>query len=251
MTDFVKQDSIVRTIWGKADMILFIFAGAAAEFALNKAVDWLYFTGKLPADPLGRLFSTVEYARRIVFSKQDEALTAIAKISAIHQDVEHKRGTRIPGEAYHDVLSMLIDYSIRSYELLERPLTGAQKGEVYRTFLRVGLEMGLRDLPPDYHTWLVRRQERLSGSLIKSGFTHDLYKQYEKHLGKLRFSILKQGQLLVVPPEVKSLLFPQKPALFGPVISLYRILSRLGLSKILRNSLMPGNYRKQVIALDR
>ena len=42
---------------GKGDTILFIFAGAgAAEFALNKAVDWLYFTGKLPTDPLGRLF---------------------------------------------------------------------------------------------------------------------------------------------------------------------------------------------------
>ncbi|MEJ7663471.1 MAG: hypothetical protein WKG07_29945 [Hymenobacter sp.] len=40
--------------------VLFIFAGAAAEFALNKAVDWLYFTGRLPADPLGRLFSTVD-----------------------------------------------------------------------------------------------------------------------------------------------------------------------------------------------
>jgi hypothetical protein len=53
---FVSEGSIVREIWGKADTILFIFAGASAEFALNKSVDWLYFTGKLPADPLGRLF---------------------------------------------------------------------------------------------------------------------------------------------------------------------------------------------------
>lgn len=53
---FVNEGSIVREIWGKADTILFIFAGASAEFALNKSVDWLYFTGKLPADPLGRLF---------------------------------------------------------------------------------------------------------------------------------------------------------------------------------------------------
>ena len=61
---FVPESSIVRTIWGKSDTILFIFAGSAAEFALNKAVDWLYYTGKLPADPLGRLFSTVAYARQ-------------------------------------------------------------------------------------------------------------------------------------------------------------------------------------------
>jgi hypothetical protein len=51
---FVEKDSIVREIWGKSDTVLFIFAGASAEFALNKSVDWLYFTGKLPSDPLGR-----------------------------------------------------------------------------------------------------------------------------------------------------------------------------------------------------
>ncbi len=65
---FVEKKSVVRKIWGKSDTILFIFAGAAAEFALNKAVDWLYFTGRLPADPIGRLFSTVTYARSIVFA---------------------------------------------------------------------------------------------------------------------------------------------------------------------------------------
>ena len=69
MQYFVNKQSIVREIWGKSDTILFIFAGASAEFALNKAVDWLYFTGKLPKDPLGRLFSTVNYARQIVFSE--------------------------------------------------------------------------------------------------------------------------------------------------------------------------------------
>ena len=67
MEYFVQPGSIVRKIWGKGDTVLFVFAGASAEFALNKAVDWLYFTGKLPADPLGRLFSTVMYARLIVF----------------------------------------------------------------------------------------------------------------------------------------------------------------------------------------
>ncbi|MBL7757576.1 MAG: DUF2236 domain-containing protein, partial [Chitinophagaceae bacterium] len=71
MKPYVAEDSVVRSIWGKSDTILFVFAGAAAEFALNKAVDWLYFTGRLPADPLGRLFSTVMYARRIVFANEE------------------------------------------------------------------------------------------------------------------------------------------------------------------------------------
>jgi hypothetical protein len=64
----MSKNAIVRQIWGNADTILFIFGGAAAEFSLNKAVDWLYFTGKLPADPLGRLFSTVVYAQQILFA---------------------------------------------------------------------------------------------------------------------------------------------------------------------------------------
>src|SRR4029079_4234810 len=108
---FVKPDSIVRKIWGKGDTILFIFAGAAAEFALNKAVDWLYFTGKLPADPIGRLFSTVCYAQQIVFAPTEDALQAIDRISAIHSSVEKKRQAQIPDWAYRDVLYMLIHYS--------------------------------------------------------------------------------------------------------------------------------------------
>src|SRR5215510_3589318 len=101
---FVDTDSVVRKIWGNADTILFIFAGSAAEFALNKAVDWLYFTGNLPSDPLGRLFSTVQYAREIVFAKKDEALKAIDRIASIHAWVENKRGASIPDWAYRDVL---------------------------------------------------------------------------------------------------------------------------------------------------
>src|SRR5512140_1323366 len=123
MASFVAKNSIVRTIWGKSDTVLFIFAGAAAEFALNKAVDWLYFTGKLPSDPLGRLFSTVRYARSIVFSTMDDAHKAIDTMRQIHTGVERSRGASIPDWAYRDVLFMLIHYSIASYELLERKLT--------------------------------------------------------------------------------------------------------------------------------
>src|SRR3954463_9466206 len=120
MQFFVSKDSIVKKIWGKGDTILFIFVGASAEFALNKAVDWLYFTGRLPADPLGRLFSTVSYAKQIVFSERTTALNAIDKITAIHTGVETARGAKIPDWAYRDVLFLLIHYSIAAYELLER-----------------------------------------------------------------------------------------------------------------------------------
>ena len=127
MEYFVQKDSVVREIWGKGDTILFIFAGASAEFALNKAVDWLYFTGRLPADPLGRLFSTVRYARQIVFSEDEAALLAIDKMRSIHTAVEKARDASIPDWAYRDVLFMLIHYSIASFELLERKLSEDEK----------------------------------------------------------------------------------------------------------------------------
>src|SRR6476469_7213268 len=151
MQFFVQKDSVVRKIWGKSDTILFIFGGAAAEFALNKAVDWLYFTGKLPADPLGRLFSTVRYARWIVFSSTEDANKAIDKMRQIHSAVEKNRGAVIPDWAYRDVLFMLIHYSIASYELLEKKLTDAEKEEVYNVFYRVGIGMGLKELPDRYN----------------------------------------------------------------------------------------------------
>src|SRR5258707_4465587 len=146
MDSFVHEQSIVRKIWGHSDPVLLVFAGASAEFALNKAVDWLYFTGRLPADPLGRLFSTVVYAQKIVFAESDAAFAAIDRIAAIHRDVEQQRNDRIPDEAYLDVLFMLIDYSIRSFELLQRKLTTEEKGEVFDVFNRVGARMGLKGL---------------------------------------------------------------------------------------------------------
>src|SRR5690349_7476363 len=108
---FVAETSIVRTIWGNSDTIMLVFAGSAAEFALNRAVDWLFFTGKLPNDPIGRLFSTARFARDIVFSDAAGARRTLARINALHGGVEQRRGQRIPEWAHRDVLYMLIDYS--------------------------------------------------------------------------------------------------------------------------------------------
>ncbi len=92
MKRFIDHQSIVREIWATTDITLFIFAGAAAEFALNKEVDWLFHTGKLPSDPIGRLFSTVRYAQLIIFSDERKALRTIDNINAIHHQVEFSRG---------------------------------------------------------------------------------------------------------------------------------------------------------------
>ncbi|MGI8634164.1 MAG: oxygenase MpaB family protein [Segetibacter sp.] len=250
MKFFVEEKSIVREIWGKGDSILFIFAGSAAEFALNKAVDWLYYTGRLPSDPLGRLFSTVKYARLIIFSDLEAALHAIDKITAIHKSVEKQRNAEIPDWAYRDVLFMLIDYSIRSYEILERQLLIAEKEEVFNVFYRVGERMGLAGLPKHYEEWLQMRESHLNEDLVKSKFTEDLYGQYKKHLGFFRFRLLLEGQILVVPEKANALLNLGKFSFLSPVIGFYKLLRMLRLDWLFKLLIFPFKYKQQIRDLD-
>jgi hypothetical protein len=240
----------VRQIWGKSDTILFVFAGASAEFALNKAVDWLYFTGRLPADPLGRLFSTVRYARQIVFAEKAAAEAAIDKITAIHKGVENARGSVIPDWAYRDVLFMLIHYSIASYELLVRKLSPAEKQDTYDVFYRMGVQMGIQELPPFYIDWLPIREHHLKQDLIQSDLTIDLYKQYKKHLGAFRFALLKEAQLLVVPPLVKQLLHLGSVSLLRPAVPIYKFSKAVNMDWLIKAILLPSAYKKEIAELD-
>ncbi len=251
MEDFVHSGSIVRRIWGKSDTVLLIFAGASAEFALNKAVDWLYFTGRLPADPLKRLFATVAYARQIVFAPHDGALRAIDKISAIHSGVEHQRGRRIPDWAYRDVLSMLIDYSIRAYELLEKKLDATEREEVFQVFRRVGLRMQINGLPATYGQWVMMRKAGLHEHLLNGSFTKDLYRQYRRHLGRFRFLILKQVQTALVPERINRLLGLGRSPIAALLLGAYKLCRILRLDPLLKNALLPSEYKAQVRALDR
>ena len=238
---FVDENSIVREIWGRTHTILFIFAGASAEFALNKAVDWLYFTGKLPADPLGRLFSTVAYAQAIVFSDNASAIKAIDIIAAIHKGVEESRGTKIPDWAYKDVLFMLVDYSIRSFEVLERPMTDAEKQEVLNVFYRVGSRMGLQGLPAQYDAWKQARNEHLRTNLQYSKYTKDLFRQYDKHLGWVRYRVLLAAQALVLPKDVRELLGLRKNIWQQAMVLLFKTCKALHLDQAMIKTILPRN----------
>lgn len=247
---FVPPGSIVRTIWGKSDTVLFIFVGAAAEFSLNKAVDWLYFTGKLPADPIDRLFTTVAYARQIIFSEEAQALAAIDRIRMIHTGVESSRGAAIPEWAYRSVLYMLIHYSMASFEMLERKLTLPEREELFATFLRVGNGMGIGGLPPSYESWAIAYQEQLKQDLEYSTYTADLYRQYRKHLGALRYFILLKVQSRLLPSVPRDLLRMRPSKLLSMALPLYRLSSRLGLSHLLKGLFIPAVYSEQVKRLD-
>ncbi len=250
MDFFVEKKSIVRQIWGKSDTVLFIFAGAAAEFALNKAVDWLYFTGKLPADPLRRLFSTVSYARKIIFAENEYALKVIDSIYAIHKNVEHNRADTIPDWAYRDVLFMLIHYSIASYEALERKLSMAEKEEVYDVFYRFGSRMNLKELPPDYTCWIPKRKSDMDNDLARSEYTSDLFVQYKKHLGSARYFLLVEGQKLIIPDKVGSLLGFSRFSFLKLVLPLYKLSKLIHLDGPVKKVLLPKKYEKEIREID-
>jgi uncharacterized protein (DUF2236 family) len=250
VADFVDQGSIVRRIWGDGDMVLLVFAGSAAEFALNRAVDWLFFTGKLPADPIGRLFSTAAYAQQIVFADEPTASRTFERIRAAHQAVERQRGQAIPDWAHRDVLYMLIDYSERAHELLARPLSADERHELYDVFHRVGTGLHIPDLPPTYAAWRADRERHLHRDLLRSHATEALYAQYRNHLGPWRYRLLRWIQAILAPGHVRALLRLESAEWLRPTLRLYPLLVRAGMRSLVQRLLMPPRYLSAVRALD-
>lgn len=250
VTPFIHRHSIVRRIWGDPDLVLLIFAGGAAEFALNKAVDWLFFTNQLPNDPIGRLFSTVRYAQRIVFASEESAQQTLSRIVAIHSAVERARGGRIPDWAHRDVLYMLIDYSKRAYELLYGPLSSTECADLYGGFLRVGEGLQVRDLPRTFADWQADRARHLERDLIYSEYTKRLFAAYRGQLGPWRYQLLLEIQALLVPPHVRKLLrLESKPLVVGSLIKAYSLIARTGLQEPVQRMLIPKQYWERLDAL--
>jgi uncharacterized protein (DUF2236 family) len=248
---FVALGSIVRRVWGDADAVLLVFAGAAAEFALNRAVDWLFFTGAIPSDPIGRLFRTAAYAQDIVFASRGTAADAFARIRAAHEAVEHSRGARIPDWAYRDVLYMLIDYSERAAALLDGTLTAAQRDELYDVFRRVGDGLAIPALPATYADWRLDRDRHLRRDLTFTAYTAELYARYRAQLGPWRHYLLRQLQAVLAPPLVRDLLRLPRARWPRHALRAYRALRPLGVSRAARLALVPRRYLGLVDGLNR
>ena len=251
MRDFVDRNSIVRTIWSDPDLVLLIFAGSAAEFALNRAVDWLFFTGKIPGDPIGRLFSTVRYAQEIVFVDEDKAHRTLDRINAQHAAVEHKRGATIPDWAYRDVLYMLIDYSVRAYELLNRPLSQSQKTDLFEVFRRIGEALNIPELPTTYDEWQVDRKRHIVRDLTYSKHTSMLFDRYRKHLGMWRYRLLVEVQGVLVPAEVRRMLKLNSNILISGMVQTYGVIGASSIQSLVHTLLIPSRYWPEVRAFDK
>lgn len=146
---------------------------------------------------------------------------------------------------------MLIHYSISSFEALERKLTADEKDDVVEVFLRVGKRMNIPDLPHDYPSWLEAYHEHQQHDLRRSAFTTDLFRQYRKHLGATRYFILKESQKLVATKRVRDLLHFGSPVLMRPLITVYRQLRKIRADRLLKELLLPPEYKQRISALDR
>ena len=246
---FVKAGSIVRRIWGDADVIMLVFAGSAAEFGLNRAVDWLFVTGDLPRDPIGRFFSTAAYARRIAFGTNQEAQRAFAAIRGAHAGVERQRGGRIPDWAHRDVLYMLIDHSERAFEALHRPLTPAEREDLYDVFRRIGEGLGIAELPPGYEAWRIDRELHLERDLAVSPHTLELDRAYRREIGDWRFVIVRQLQAALSPRRVRELLDLPTPWI-RPLLGLHPLVLKLGLRGLAQQLLVPAAHLEPLRQLD-
>jgi len=249
--DFVHATSIVRKIWGDPDLVLLIFAGAAAEFALNRAVDWLFFTGEIPTDPIGRLFSTVRYAQEIVFVDTETARRTLDRINAQHSAVENARKQTIPDWAYRDVLYMLIDYSERAYQLLYQPLSPSQKTDLFGVFLRIGEHLHVPELPQTYEAWQLDRHKHLVRDLSYSKHTAMLFQSYRQHLGVFRYELLLQVQALLVPKHVREVLRLKPNLIISGLVDIYGLVGGLGLQSLAQGLLIPPKYWNEVRGFDR
>lgn len=250
MEHYAPPGSIARAIWGNSDTLLLVFAGAAAEFALNRAVDWLFFTGNLPRDPISRLFSTARFAQEIMFADAATAQRTAERIVKIHQAVERKRDATIPEWSHRDVLYMLMDYSERAYELLNRPLTPDERAELYAINRRFGIMLGIPELPVSYSAWQIDRQAHLERDMVVSDYTTILYAQYRHHLGPWRYKTLLDVQALLSPPLVRDMLKLKPNPATRPAINTYRQLTRWGLRPLIQRLVLPQEWLGDVRQLD-
>ena len=247
---FARPDSIIRRIWGDMDVIMLVFAGSAAEFGLNRAVDWLFVSGDLPRDPIGRFFSTASYARRIAFGSRNEAERAFAMIRGAHSGVERQRGGRIPDWAHRDVLYMLIDHSERAFAVLHRPLTPVEREDLYDVFRRIGEGLGIPDLPASYQAWLTDRERHLENDLAVSSHTRELDRAYRRDVGAWRMVIVRQLQAVLAPRRVRELLdLPRRPWI-RYLLPLHGIVARLRLRSVAQWLLVPSAHLGALRALE-
>ena len=243
---------VTRRIWSSPDAILLFFAGGAAEFAAIKAVDWLFFTGRLPAGPVERFFETVRFAQGVFFADPAGATAAVERINRIHRRVEKARGEEIPQWAYRDMLFILIDYGERAHEVVFGAMTQAERASHFGVALALGRAMRLSGLPATYADYRDQRHRQLLEDYARDPLTDELYSSYRRALGPLRYRLLQLVQASVLPDELRAVLRLEKNPLVDELLRCYRFVPGGG-NKLrpLHSVLLPGRFVGQLRKMER
>ena len=244
-------DPCFLRIWGSPDVIMLIFAGSAAEFAVNKAVDWLFWTNALPQAPIERFFETVHFAQAMLFGDAATAAAAIEGVNRAHGGVERSRGDHIPQWAYRDVLFMLIDYAERAHAIVYGPMTEDERLRYFAASIAIGRALRIQDLPPSYAEYQAQRQAHLEHDTEHSVFTDRLYAAYQEHLGAWRTRALLDLQASIVPEQVSRLLGLPRKRPVDLLLRAYRHLRSRWLLRRLYGVLLPREYAAQLVAIER
>ena len=202
---------ITRQIWTDIDNLVLVYVGSAAEFPLVPENDWLFYTGKLPAQPMDRFIDTIRVNHRIFTSPRDEIRALAVQIRDVHRTLEQRRSSEegarrvISNAAFKQVGAMLIDYGIRGYEYLHRrPLSDGEKEMYYadeREFLTM---MEIEDVEPDYAAFSASRARMLSDVYARNELTDRFFDAYRQSLGSFRYGILTRVMACLVPDPIRE-----------------------------------------------
>lgn len=248
-TQYVAVPEVVKRIWSRPDAIMLIFAGSAAEFAVNKAVHWLFWTNALPDEPIERFFETVRFAQAMVFGDEKARARAVAMTNAAHHGVEISRGDSIPQWAHQDVLFMLISYGERAHHVLYGPMSHEERVQHFQASAQIGRELRIKGLPETYEDYRAMRRAHLREHNERSRETDLLYASYRKHLGPARMPALLRLQASLVPVDVRRLLGLRESRWVTRLLMAYRYLPVTFLLRMLNPVLLPRKYVEQLAAL--
>ncbi|NLX09627.1 MAG: DUF2236 domain-containing protein [Chloroflexi bacterium] len=251
MISHAADRAVIQRIWGSIDPILLIFAGSAAEFALSKAVDWLFFTRALPNDPITRFFETVHFAQALAFEDEATALETVRAVNKAHASVEAARGGRIPQWSYRDTLFMLVDYGERAHAIVFGPMSEADRRAHFAYSMEGGAQLGIKGLPSRYEDYQGMRQTHLRNHLKRSALTDDLYRAYRAAVGPARYHGLRAVQASLVPDTVARQLDLRRNPAIDALLRGYRHVRQRWLLRLLCPILLPRGYGRQLAALER
>lgn len=210
MSDY-KASKITQEIWSSQENVSLIFAGGAADFALNPESHWLFYTMELPNNPQQRFIDTIQYTKRMQLMDGDHVKQFAEKIRAIHTKVESSRSDdegkkmRMSNNAFKEVGDIIIDYAIRGWEYINRKQMSADDKESwYQDSRYIYAAMGVEDLPKDYKSWAKYREQSIKTRLVPNDYTDRMYQAYRNDLGFVRYWILRKMQAEFVHPLIKQ-----------------------------------------------